>query len=202
MASYRLLKIDELSIDDHCYLRSDDVCYYFMEYRPTITDEVKSIIMNFKKSLDRKMLPDYPYKIKTTNSLAELLRQNIPEFQQSDTILVPIPPSKSKDHPLYDSRVYDLLEIFCNGRENSDLRDLISTKGQLSPSHSATIRPTPGDIYGNLILDKKMCLEKKHKIILFDDVITTGAHFKACKKLLKEEFPDSEIIGIFIARSV
>ena len=37
---------------------------------------------------------------------------------------------------------------------------------------------------------------------LFDDVITTGAHFKAAKSLLTERFGDVAIYGIFVARRV
>jgi len=202
MSKYSLLKIDDFTLEDHHYLSSEDNCFYFMEYRPSIQDDVMSIIMNFKKKIDRRGLPDFKYKIKETQKLAELFKENIPEFEQSDTILVPIPPSKPKNHQLYDSRVYDLLNFFCAGRENTDLRDLISVKEDLQPSHSATSRPSPDDIYSNLIIDKQMCEVKKNKIILVDDVITTGAHFVACKKLLKEMFPESEISGIFIARRV
>jgi predicted amidophosphoribosyltransferase len=40
------------------------------------------------------------------------------------------------------------------------------------------------------------------KIILFDDVLTTGASFKAAQTLLRENFPNAPIAGIFIARNI
>ena len=36
----------------------------------------------------------------------------------------------------------------------------------------------------------------------FDDVLTTGAHFKAVQALLQSQFPQTEIVGLFIARRV
>jgi predicted amidophosphoribosyltransferase len=37
---------------------------------------------------------------------------------------------------------------------------------------------------------------------LFDDVLTTGAHFRAAHSVLKRAFPNARIIGLFIARRV
>jgi adenine/guanine phosphoribosyltransferase-like PRPP-binding protein len=35
-----------------------------------------------------------------------------------------------------------------------------------------------------------------------DDLITTGAHFVAVRNMLRREFPDIKIVGLFIARRV
>jgi predicted amidophosphoribosyltransferase len=37
-------------------------------------------------------------------------------------------------------------------------------------------------------------------IALFDDVLTTGCHFRAAKSILEKSFHEVEIIGLFIAR--
>jgi predicted amidophosphoribosyltransferase len=37
---------------------------------------------------------------------------------------------------------------------------------------------------------------------IFDDVLTTGAHFKSVQSLLRDQFPQAQIIGLFIARRV
>jgi orotate phosphoribosyltransferase-like protein len=37
-------------------------------------------------------------------------------------------------------------------------------------------------------------------IILFDDVLTTGKHFKACERRLREIDPTIAIAGVFVAR--
>ena len=39
-------------------------------------------------------------------------------------------------------------------------------------------------------------------IAIFDDVITTGASFKAAQIMIKKEYPETPVIGIFVARSL
>jgi predicted amidophosphoribosyltransferase len=40
------------------------------------------------------------------------------------------------------------------------------------------------------------------RIAVVDDVLTTGAHFKAIKRILKETFDEVEVLGLFLARRV
>jgi predicted amidophosphoribosyltransferase len=39
-------------------------------------------------------------------------------------------------------------------------------------------------------------------VAIVDDVLTTGAHFKAMKRILMERFPEARIVGLFLARRV
>ena len=39
-------------------------------------------------------------------------------------------------------------------------------------------------------------------IFIVDDVLTTGAHFVAAQSLLKRQFPETPIKGVFVARRV
>ena len=39
-------------------------------------------------------------------------------------------------------------------------------------------------------------------IFIVDDVLTTGAHFVAAKSLLKRQFPETPVMGVFVARRV
>ncbi|MDS7681412.1 hypothetical protein NXH38_26540, partial [Klebsiella quasipneumoniae] len=38
-------------------------------------------------------------------------------------------------------------------------------------------------------------------IVIFDDVLTAGSHFKAMKTTIKLHLPQSIVIGVFIART-
>jgi hypothetical protein len=40
------------------------------------------------------------------------------------------------------------------------------------------------------------------RIAVVDDVLTTSAHFKAIKRILKETFDEVEVLGLFLARRV
>lgn len=74
-------------------------------------------------------------------------------------------------------------------------------KQSIESSHNAFIRPSPEDLQ-YIDVDKGLCTGNFGKIILFNDVITEGEHFKACKDLLQQQLPGSTIEGIFIARRV
>lgn len=39
-------------------------------------------------------------------------------------------------------------------------------------------------------------------MILFDDVLTSGAHFQAAKRKILEYCPQTEVIGFFITRRI
>ena len=39
-------------------------------------------------------------------------------------------------------------------------------------------------------------------IAIVDDVLTTGAHFRAASAILAAQFPEVQILGLFLARRV
>ncbi|MFZ2784703.1 MAG: hypothetical protein WAZ36_09905 [Sediminibacterium sp.] len=197
---YNLLTIDELIRYEHYYLEEGDNCTYLMEYVPKSRDHVESLIMNFKKKMDREGKPDWGYKKKAIEQIADILQESVPAFEEPDTILVPIPPSKRKDHPMYDDRGIRLLNLFAQKRQHADVREIISVLESIDASHDLENRPAPDAIRANLVVDENLCTNSKPKIILVDDVITAGSHFKACQSILQPFFPDSIISGLFIAR--
>lgn len=40
------------------------------------------------------------------------------------------------------------------------------------------------------------------EIVLFDDVLTSGKHYKVAKTRIRELFPDDPLLGVFVARSI
>jgi hypothetical protein len=51
-------------------------------------------------------------------------------------------------------------------------------------------------------IDQTLLNRKPQNIALVDDVLTTGAHFRAACAVVKQVFPDVPIVGLFIARRV
>jgi len=37
------------------------------------------------------------------------------------------------------------------------------------------------------------------EVIIIDDVLTTGAHFRVCKDMINKYYPNIKVIGIFLA---
>lgn len=200
--SVRAIKIDELTIGDHHYLTPADNCYYLMEY---ITGDgyqnpVNNLIYNFKKSVDKKGTPQWVHKGLALRAVANYFKDiYVPMIDFKSATIVPIPPSKCKEDPLYDDRMTRVLKACCPA--GSDVRDLILTRESHESSHSSgDERPKLSDIQNNLMLDGTLLDGVKKDFILFDDVITGGTHFTACKNLLLEAYPEAKVYGMFIAR--
>jgi len=201
-------KIDELTEDDHYHINKGDGCFYFLEYPSGKKDEYYgnknySYIHNFKKSVDRKGKPEWKYKGEAIDETIDLFdqyfkrRSNISMFT-----LVPIPPSKIKSNRLYDDRMSQVLRGLALRNEKADFRELILTKDNMSPSHEANFRPTIQEIKDNYKVDDNLIKGCRKNIILFDDVLTSGAHFCAARAILKEKIEGCNVKGIFIARRV
>ena len=60
-----------------------------------------------------------------------------------------------------------------------------------------------GVIQDNLILmDGAYRLCDYDGCLLVDDVLTTGAHFRACKEVLQNEYPQMIVIGVFWSKQL
>jgi predicted amidophosphoribosyltransferase len=51
-------------------------------------------------------------------------------------------------------------------------------------------------------IDENLADPEPENIAVFDDILTTGTHFRAAKRVLSERFPNARIFGFFIARRV
>lgn len=200
----RLCKIDDLLRSDHLYLTEDDHCFFFREYTANEGydyGETNSLIQNFKKRLDKKGTSQWKYKGKAINKIAEEFRESLKAEWFEGYTLVPIPPSKSKEDPLYDDRMVQVLEIF--GQElNLDIRELILQRESTLPFHQITPRPPWEDLVDNYYIDENIANPEPKKVVLFDDLLTEGAHFKAAQNVLENRYPGIITRGVFIARRV
>ena len=214
MMPSRLTEISDLERKDHHYLPASAKCYFWGEYTPYEHTQGKKwdysptnrLISNFKKKMDRSGRPDGHYK-------AEAIRQVAEQFSKSwrwDQLheryricLVPIPPSKSRRDPMYDPRMRDALNLLASlvGLP-LDIRDCLTFSGAYAASHETDDRPGPDDLYHDLDFDGEVGRPEQVPglIFLFDDMITTGAHYVAAARKLAELFPGTDIIGNFIAR--
>ena len=69
--------------------------------------------------------------------------------------------------------------------------------------HTTTNRRPPEEIKRNYIFNEALAVNAKENIIIFDDVVTTGAHYIAAKEIIQENMPNiASIKGLFIARRV
>jgi hypothetical protein len=69
-------------------------------------------------------------------------------------------------------------------------------------SHLAEERVSIEDLIASMGINEALAQPAPRTIGIFDDVLTTGRHFKAIRSVLRARFPDVPIVGIFVVRRV
>ena len=200
----RLTKIDDLSRPDHGYLSADDECYFLGEYtarRGFAFSATNNLILNFKKGMDRRGRQEWPYKGRAILTAAAALRAALNDQARELLTFVPVPPSKAKVDPLYDDRLVQMLHQMWPGQP-TDVRELVYQPISSNAVHEEVDRPSPAILQARYAIDRRVLQPEPQIIAIVDDVITTGAHFLATKAIIRKEFPNLKIVGIFIARRV
>ena len=201
----KLTKIDELIFRNHRHLLNKDHCLFLREYtagRGFQGSETNQLILNFKKSPLKAGTPEWDYKEQAIDTVVEEFRQNLPEMWLQSVTLVPIPPSKVESDPEYDNRMLRVLKDISK-KQYADVRELILQQKSTHAFHqSPSCRPTPKKLQGNYYINEAKSQPEPKKVALFDDLINTGAHFKAAQSAILSRFPDIVVGGIFIARCI
>lgn len=197
-----LTAIDTLTRPDHSYLTDGDNCFFLGEYtarKGYSHSDTNSLIFNIKKPMDRRGTPEWRWKDRAIARAALAFQNAIPSEWIRDCAFVPIPPSKAKCDPLYDDRIKQVLERI---GPQLDVRELVVQAQSTAAAHESDARPGPMDIRNRYQINPILCDPEPQTLVLCDDVLTTGAHFKAAQWLLNERFPNASCVGIFIARRV
>ncbi|MDU4125542.1 hypothetical protein [Pantoea sp.] len=197
----RLTAIDELTRGQHYHLVEDDRCLFFGEYTARqgyAFSDTNNLIHNFKKGVDKRGRAEWAYKEAAVRRIAGLVNS----IAETDVLtFVPVPPSKCATDPAYDGRLIDVLRLCQQTKPNTDFRELITQRVSMVASHAADNRPTPEQIAQNYIFNPAAAVGIRNNIVIFDDVLTAGSHYKAMKSTIRQHLPDKAIIGIFIART-
>lgn len=202
--------IDETTIKDHHRLTKDDECYYLCEYRKDLGFDNPGfqLIHNIKKKITQSGKPSYFYKERDIDQVANALAETIPDDSEG-WVLIPAPSSKSLTDPEYDDRLVRLLEktnqirqhrlnkepiVIWNCLHTPETRDSLHEGGLRDPSLLAqTMRCDTDGLPGRWV-----------HMFIFDDLLTTGCTFQACRMALNRDagIEVSDIKGLFIARRV
>jgi len=197
--TYLLSQVDAHSLPDHHYLEPGDEVYYLREYtsrRGYSYGETNSLISNLKKTIDRRRTPEWKYKGSAIMQLAEELRRTVDHVGFT---WVPVPPSKAKSDPLYDDR---MLRVLQGAFPQGDIRELVLQTASTPAGHTTDdSKPPPSDLAAKYRIDRSLG-RPQPRIAVFDDVLTTGSHFKAMQQVLTAAFSGVAVYGLFIARRV
>ncbi len=205
----RLTGIDETNRDQHVYLQTGDRCFFFGEYfagKGYQGGGTNQFMFNFKcKPSDAATNPGRKmYKERAVAAIAAGLRKAISRENVERLTFVPIPPSKVVGHADYDDRLMRALVSAFHGYD-ADIRLLLRQNGSTESDHTASGRLSPEALDALLQIDTVRLAERplRQSIVLFDDLLTTGKHFKCCERRLRDVVPAAvPIVGVFVARRI
>jgi hypothetical protein len=205
----RVKSIDETNREHHIYLEPADRCFFFGEYFAHHGYDgggTNQLIINFKcrPSVAAESLERRRYKERAMDAVAAGLRKAFVHAGAERMTWVPVPPSKVCGHVDHDDRLVRTLARAFRGC-NADVRPLLRQSASTESDHNAGSRMTPDALHALTVLDDVAFHAKplRATVALFDDVLTTGKHFKCCERRLRDLVPVGvPIVGIFIARRV
>lgn len=202
--SFRLIQIDATLRREHFHLRDDDECYCLGEYAPRAgfgAGPVNNLIANLKKPVSKRCLPEYRHKEEAIRQAAQLVRSAFQRSQLAQCTFVPIPPSKMPGDPLFDDRLTRVLQT---GTPELDVREVLTLRQSMRAHHEHADherRPGPEALRSLLAVDAAaLASPLRPTLVLFDDVLTAGTHFRACKDCLLPHAPQARIVGLFLGR--
>lgn len=200
----RLTRIDDLSRSDHYYLDPSDKCLFYGEYTAYAGYSescTNQLIFNLKKSVQKSSHRELQYKERDIKKVGRIFSDCLADLSLNGAVaFVPMPPSKARDDPEYDDRMERVLWFMAHGH-NTDIRCLLEQAESTAASHlSGDDRIGVEQLYQNYHIRTELLDSLPDKVAVVDDMLTTGAHFKAAQRLINEHAPHTEVVGLFVAR--
>lgn len=202
----QIIKLDEIEISQHLDLDSSDNCYYWRKYttkKDFSYGDTNQLIKNFRIPVTAT------HRLSHKKNAIEKIANEFVEIVTKDSIyqdytFIPIPTSKGRNNPEYDDRLLKVLNRISELKKiKMDIRELIiqPTATQQAHTRPSKNRLSIKELCEIFIIQNNLLNPPPKKIIIFDDVLTKGSHFKAMQKTLRINYPTVPILGLFIARS-
>jgi predicted amidophosphoribosyltransferase len=118
--------------------------------------------------------------------------------------IVPTPPSTLRTNPQYDPRVEEVAERASQNFPHIEVASCVETILEIEKSKANTERRSAERIYDTLsVIPEKLPPDNpKSAVLILDDVLTSGAHFEAMRRRLREHLRYALIGGVYWARAV
>ncbi|MBN8538468.1 MAG: hypothetical protein J0M15_15555 [Deltaproteobacteria bacterium] len=183
------------------HIMTNDVCIYAREYKAGqgyAAGETNQLILNFKMFVTFKGTNRWRYRDRDVRKFAEEAALN---FGANSTVAITaIPSSKAKNDPDYTNRFEDMLTHLLTLRPNLIEEWPVELIQTVQASHQAGSR-NPQQIQQHYRW-RGFQNGVPQTLVLFDDVVTTGSHFRAMSDFIRSNGYTGNIVGIFWARSV
>jgi hypothetical protein len=198
VTAIRLQQIDETNRRDHWYLDEDDECHFLYEYtagKDWSWSDTNQLIHNLQK---KRGSGGYHHKGHAITRCANDFSAVLPADWLGQATLVPIPPSKTKSDPAYDDRMVQVCRKI-RAAVAPDVRELVEQINSTETFKGGKRMP-PAELKKNYRIAEQELQNLRGVVGVFDDVLTTGSHFKAVKEMILERAPQTYVIGFFVAR--
>jgi hypothetical protein len=202
----KLSQIDETTVDQHFLLAPTDICFHVWEYTRRggfNASPTNSLISNFKKKPSKLLTNprEAPWKERAIQHSAQALRSLVRrQWIEEFGTLIPIPCSKIGGHPDHDNRLQQVLTRAFSGYA-ADMRPLLIQTRSTTADHETSERQRFEELLAVTRIDEAIVSTSvRRQIMVFDDVLNSGKHFKVAQRLLKERFAGTPVIGVFLAR--
>ena len=203
-----LLALGAQQCSEHAFLSAADRCHCLAEYLPGRgyrAGEVNQLIVNLKcapsiAAIDTRRRH---YKQRAVNDIASALRSAVDRADVEHTTWIPIPTSRPAGDADYDDRLLRILRA-AFAHYQLDLRSALYQHHATPSDHGSARRLSAEALLQVIGLDRELLLREplRERIVLFDDVLTSGKHYKCCERRLRELLADMPISGLFVARRV
>ena len=206
----RLTKIDETTRDQYHFLDPADDCYFFGDFhsgKGWSYGDTNQLIKNFKRRPEEirasaKATQLQYYNDKAINEVASALRKAISPRTVADATFVPIPTSRVRGQPDYCDRLERTLRMAFG--QALDVRFILRQTVNTEADHRSGSARSSYDALLEITEIDHACLvgPPRDRIILFDDVLTSGKHYKVAKTRIREVLPGCPLLAVFVARSI
>jgi hypothetical protein len=203
------MQLDESNRADHRHLAPEDPCFYFGEFfarSEVVFSATQRLIADYQclPSMAAADPERRAHKERALTTIADGLSAAIGRAGAEAYTWVPVPPPFAIDHPEYDDRLSRALRAAFAGFDG-DVRPVLAYAGEGEVEHRSRARTGPDALYRRLWVDVAAARARPLRagLVLFDDVLCTGAHFSAAARRLRELRPDPlPIVGVFLARRI
>jgi hypoxanthine-guanine phosphoribosyltransferase len=171
---------DLLLLGEHCYLDCSDECYFTDVYDCRPKSGIKPTVLLIKQEC-----------ASTIRRLAVELKPLLPPEWTRSYTFVAIPSSRGSNRPI--SAMLHHLQL-------NDIRELVVQR-EATPLSRMGWRLSPVEREEFFALNDLAADPKPSAVVLVDDVLTTGSHFRAARSVVRKRWPGLRIIGLFLART-
>jgi len=189
-----------LVADAPVYLDETDTCYYALDYVSGggfRAGDGNDLISNFQKPVSLKNTGQWKHKERAIEYIGAMVASAL-----SDGVhIAAMPTSKVEHDPEYDDRLIRALAAAKKRKPPLMVHRPIGRSASSAKAKSGSGSRNPAAIIQDLTWLGFDGAEPEW-FFLFDDVITTGGHFKACVQLTAQHCPKVKVAGLFCAKTM